>query len=78
MEVNINKDKVINGYMTRTFSNIEVDEFNIITSALNYRLKELKEKLEEYKESDNEKLRSYIPRKEKEILQLKRLINLMQ
>jgi hypothetical protein len=60
MQVNINKDKIINGYMTRTFSNVEVDEFNIITSALNYRLQELEEKLEEYKESDNKKLREYM------------------
>jgi len=77
MQVNINKDKVINGYMTKDITNIEPDEFNIITSALNYRLQELEEKLIEYKESDNKKLREYIPRKESEILRLKELIEKM-
>lgn len=65
MQVNINKDKVINGYMKRTFSNIEPAEFNLITSALNYRLQELEEKIERYKNAEDKRLREFIYRREK-------------
>jgi len=49
-----------------------------IVLCLKSRLEILEEKLIEYKESDNKKLRSYITRKETEIEQLKNLIKLMQ
>jgi len=72
MKVNINRDKIINGYCTRDIVDIEVEEYSLIRSALDYRLEILEEKLEKYKTHEN--LKEFIPKIEKQILQLKSLI----
>lgn len=78
MQVNLNWDRVTDGYATRDITSVNVEEFNEMFLCLKYRLEGLEEKLEEYKATDNTRLKEYIPKKEKEIEQVKRLINLMQ
>jgi polyhydroxyalkanoate synthesis regulator phasin len=78
MKVNINRDNIVNDYATRDIVGVNIEEFGEIVLCIKSRLEILEEKLEEYKESDNEKLREYIPRKEKEILQLQNILKLMQ
>ncbi|WP_160684781.1 hypothetical protein [Clostridium sp. C2-6-12] len=77
MEVNINHDKSINGFSERVIT-VDLDEFNQISLALNLRLEYLEEKIEEYKQSEDERLKRFIPKKESEIEQLKKIIDSLQ
>ena len=78
MVVNIKWDEVIDGYATRDITNINVDEYADITFSLEFRLEHLEEKLKEYKESEDERLREFIPKTQVKIKRLKRLIEIMQ
>lgn len=77
MEVNINHDKTINGFSERTIT-LDFEEFNQITLALNLRLEYLEEKIEKYKDSEDERLKRFIPKKESEIERLKKIIEILQ
>lgn len=78
MQVNINRDNIVNDYATRDITNVDVEEYSEIVLCLKSRLEILEEKLIEYKESDNARLREYIPKKEAEIEQLQNILKLMQ
>ena len=78
MQVNINKDKIVNDYATRDILNVEVDEYSEIVLCLKYRLETLEEKIEGYKNSEDKRLKEFIPKKEAEIEQLKRLIKVLE
>ena len=77
MQVNINHEKSIDGFVERIIS-MDLEEYNEITLALNLRLETLEEKLEEYKESEDERIKKFIPKTEDKIERLKRLIEIMQ
>lgn len=77
MQVVINYDNQVNGYATRDITDINVTEYTQIVICLKYRLEYLEEKIEDYKQSKDERLKEFIPKKEAEIEQLNRLINLM-
>ncbi|GEP65225.1 hypothetical protein CBE01nite_29930 [Clostridium beijerinckii] len=78
MQVDIIWDRVVNGYATRDITNIEVDEYSEIILCLKIRLEQLEEKLIEYKQSEDKRLKVFIPKREKELLRLKNLIKLME
>ena len=78
MQVIINRDNIVNDYATRDITNLNVDEYADITFSLEFRLEHLEEKLEEYKESEDERMEGFIPKTQAKILRLKRLIEIMQ
>ena len=78
MQVNIKRDNIVNDYATRDIANINTEEYADITFSLEFRLEHLEEKLEEYKESEDERVKEFISKTEGKILRLKELINLMK
>lgn len=74
MQVNINRDRNINGYSTIDITNIDLEDYSQLMIALDYRLETLEEKLESYKKSEDERMKEFIPKTEEKILQLKKLI----
>ncbi|NRY59878.1 hypothetical protein [Clostridium beijerinckii] len=74
MQVNINRSKKISGYSTLDITNIDLEDYSQLMIALDYRLETLEEKLESYKQSKDERMKEFIPKTEKKILQLKNLI----
>jgi|GEM_PF-4480798 len=78
MQVNINKDKIVNDYATRDITNLNVDEYADITFSLEFRLEYLEEKLKEYKESEDERMKGFIPKTTAKILRLKEIIEILQ
>jgi hypothetical protein len=78
MKVNINCDKPVNGYATRDITDIEVNQYSEIIICLKYRLEYLEEKIEEYKKSEDERLKRFITRTEDEIERLKKIIEILQ
>jgi len=78
MQVNINRDNIVNDYATRDIVGINIEEFGEVVLCLKYRLETLEEKIEEYKNSEDKRLKEFIPRKEVEIEQLKRLIKILE
>lgn len=74
MQVNINRDRKINGYSTVDITNIDLEDYSQLMISLDYRLEILEEKLESYKKSEDERMKEFIPKTEERILQLKKLI----
>ena len=77
MQVNINHEKSIDGFAERIIS-MDLEEYNEIVLCLKCWLETLEEKIEEYKNAEDKRLREFVPKREKEILRLKELIKLMQ
>jgi len=77
MQVNINHEKSIDGFAERIIS-MDLEEYNEIVLCLKCWLETLEEKIEEYKNSEDKRLKEFIPRKEVEIEQLKRLIKILE
>ena len=78
MKVNINRTNTVKGYATRDITNIEVEEYTEIVICLKIRLETLEEKNKEYKKSDDERLREFIPNTESEIKKLTKIIEILQ
>lgn len=78
MQVVINYDKPVNGYATRDITDINVNEYGEIIICLKIRLEYLEEKIEEYKQSEDERLKRFIPKKESEIERLTKIIEILQ
>ncbi|NOW03202.1 hypothetical protein [Clostridium beijerinckii] len=74
MQVNINRDRKINGYSTVDITNIDLEDYSQLMISLDYRLEILEEKLESYKKSEDERMKEFIPKTEEKILQIKKLI----
>lgn len=77
MVVNINHNKTTNGFAERIIT-VDLEEFNEISLSLQYRLEDLEVRLEDYKNSDYEKLKEFIPKTEARIERLKNLIKILQ
>ncbi|MFT8349500.1 hypothetical protein [Clostridium saccharoperbutylacetonicum] len=73
MKVTINNSKTINGFSERTIT-VDINEFNEISLSLEDRLQTLETRLEDYRQSDFEKLKELIPKTEEMIIQLKKII----
>ncbi|OOM74435.1 hypothetical protein CLPUN_38880 [Clostridium puniceum] len=78
MKVNINRTNTVKGYATRDITNIEVEEYTEIVICLKIRLETLEEKNKEYKKSDDERLKKFIPNTESEIKKLTKIIEILQ
>lgn len=74
MQVNINRDRKINGYSTVDITDIDLEDYSQLMISLDYRLEILEKKLESYKQSKDEGMKEFIPKTEEKILQLKKLI----
>lgn len=77
MQVNINHNKTTEGFAERIIS-ADLDEFNEITLALNLRLESLENRLENYKQSKDERIKKFIPKTEVKIEKLKKIIKILQ
>ncbi|WP_297422160.1 hypothetical protein [Clostridium sp.] len=77
MKVNINHDKTTKGFAERTIT-VDLEEFNEISLSLENRLQILEVRLEDYKNSDFEKLKKLIPKTEEKIKRLKEIIKILQ
>lgn len=73
MQVNINHDKSINGFSERIIT-VNLGEFNEITLSLEDRLQMLETRLEDYRNSEFQKLKELIPKTEAKIERLKKII----
>lgn len=78
MQININRTNFVNGYATRDITILNVDEYSEIILCLKIRLETLEEKLEEYQQSDDERMKGFIPKTESEINRLKILIETLK
>ena len=74
MEVNINREKIINENASLDITQISLEDYSSIMIALDYRLETLEEKLKDYRESEDERLKRFIPKTEEKISQLKKLV----
>ena len=77
MQVNIDKDNIINEYPTRTISEITIEEYNQISLSLMYRLQDLENRLENFKHFED-RFKDSIEETEKKIEQLKNIILILQ
>lgn len=77
MKVNINHDKTTNGFAERTIT-VDMYEFNEISLSLEDRLQTLETRLEDYKNSNFEKLKELIPKTEARIEKLKSIIEILK
>ncbi|AVK50646.1 hypothetical protein AXY43_22975 [Clostridium sp. MF28] len=77
MQVNINHNKTTNGFAERTIL-VDMYEFNEISLSLEDRLQTLEIRLEDYKNSDFEKLKELIPKTEEKIERLKKIIETLK
>lgn len=77
MKVNINHDKTTNGFAERIIT-VDMYEFNEISLSLEDRLQTLETRLEDYKNSNFEKLKELIPKTEARIEKLKSIIEILK
>lgn len=77
MQVNINWNKTVDGFSERLIS-ADLEEYNEITLALNERLESLENRLENYKQSEDERLKEFISTTEDKIERLKSIIEILQ
>ena len=74
MEVNINREKIINENASLDIIEISLEDYSQLMIALDYRLETLEEKLEGYKQSEDQRMKEFIPKTEEKISQLKKLV----
>ncbi|BCZ46862.1 hypothetical protein psyc5s11_29290 [Clostridium gelidum] len=78
MKVEIKRNSTTRKIESADITGLTGENYVEIMLVLRLRVEYLEKSIDEYKSTDNTRLKEYIPKKEKEIEQVKRLINLMQ